>query len=374
MPGAKSGASHKSPAQLSASAADNCALRFRPFIETDRDQLFRLWKTCFSDDDDYISCFFDHFFKAGSGAAAEIGGRVVSAVHLIRGVTMQLTGTQICTYPAEHPAPLHAAYPATYGYALATDPEFRGKGIATELVKYAIDYERNILGRPVFYFLPAEAELYSWYKKVMDTDVVSKITSERFSLRELSQSSISFFSSQQPLRSLVLLAVPPEEYNIIRESLLSKIDHIVFSDSLIAYEYEICLKSGGGLYKICDALSGALLGCAAVETEAEGDTQAVIIREFVSPDVSAREAAKLISEKIPCKITCNEYIVRSPWHIPSNTSNTSDFAVISCAACPTGTNGIISADSIASSGSSHGTSTLNSSPGLSGSYIGFCFD
>ncbi|MBR6523067.1 MAG: GNAT family N-acetyltransferase [Clostridia bacterium] len=86
-----------------------------------KQQVKDLWNYCFYDADPYLSWFFDNVFKPENTVAAIENDKILSAMQLldfdvvIRGKT----------------------YPCTYIAGVSTQPEFRGKGLATKVMEYA---------------------------------------------------------------------------------------------------------------------------------------------------------------------------------------------------------------------------------------------
>lgn len=106
-----------------------------------------LWKTVFGDSDALIDAFFGTLYSPGGCMLAERGGAAVSAGYCVPGAA---AGGLKCSYI----------------YAMATLPEFRGRGaaggVAMALCKNAFDGGADIVAT-----LPASDGLSDWYCRIL---------------------------------------------------------------------------------------------------------------------------------------------------------------------------------------------------------------
>lgn len=92
-----------------------------------KQQVKDLWNYCFYDQDPYLSWYYDNVFKPENTVAAIEEDRVLSALQLldfdvvIRGKT----------------------YPCSYIAGVSTLPEFRGKGLASKVMKYGEELAKS---------------------------------------------------------------------------------------------------------------------------------------------------------------------------------------------------------------------------------------
>lgn len=86
-----------------------------------KQQVKSLWNYCFYDADPYLSWYFDNVFAPENTVAALEGDRVISALQLLD-FDVAVRGK---------------VYPCYYIAGVSTLPEFRGKGIATEVMAEA---------------------------------------------------------------------------------------------------------------------------------------------------------------------------------------------------------------------------------------------
>lgn len=104
----------------------------------------RLWKEAFGDSDEFISSFMELYYSKENMLYIEDKGKIVSMLHIIPfGLSNK---------------------PIAYMYAVATDITARGKGLATQLIKQAIEYAKE-KGYKAIITLPAESELQKFYSQ-----------------------------------------------------------------------------------------------------------------------------------------------------------------------------------------------------------------
>ena len=172
--------------------------RSRPGDETG---LRALWKLGFGDGDEFLDVFFGEVYTVGSAAVAEEDGQIVSAAYVVPFGDKR------------------------YIYAVATHPDFRGRGYGRAVTLAAAD------GKPA-YLCPADPGLRDWYISVTDAVPASR----RWAL-----------IAPQYLRS-----IPREEYVRRRESILAGTPHPEYPPAILDlfqlngdfYEYT---NDGGGI-------------------------------------------------------------------------------------------------------------------------------
>ena len=107
-----------------------------------------LWQTCFGDKPAEIRKFWDALFPH-------------IRVFLMRDGTRPVA--MVCALPVTLTDTDGEGYPAVYFYALCTAPQFRGKGIAKQLLRFA---EASVQkdGAQFAALVPAEVSLFSYYQ------------------------------------------------------------------------------------------------------------------------------------------------------------------------------------------------------------------
>ena len=132
---------------------------------------------------------------------------------------------------------------AGYIYALATEPEARGKGYAARLLEYAgtVAGER---GCGCLITVPAQPSLFEFFG--------SCGYEPAFWNRHI-------MADPAPIPAC---AVTPGEYGALREKLLKGTCHVSYGEGLLAFQQMLCPRIGSGLYRI-ELPHGP--ACAAVE-------------------------------------------------------------------------------------------------------------
>lgn len=112
--------------------------------ETERDFITELWHRCFGDDRDYIGLYLENRFESENMYVIYEDNRPVSMASLLP-VQVTINGKK------EH---------ARYVYAVATLPEYRNKGYATEIIRHAArKYKEPLI------LQPADRDLQEYYEK-----------------------------------------------------------------------------------------------------------------------------------------------------------------------------------------------------------------
>lgn len=113
--------------------------------ENDIDQIKMIWHTCFGDEDDYIRFHLAHRFEVENMLVIHEDGKPVSMATFLPALLKQ--GEEWT--------------PVRYVYAVATLPEYQGKGYASRILKYASDkYKEPLI------LQPEGEELERFYEKL----------------------------------------------------------------------------------------------------------------------------------------------------------------------------------------------------------------
>lgn len=240
----------------------------RPFRAEDTPQLRALWQIAFGDGDEYIDSFFESFLRPGACVVAEVGGRVVSAMYMLPGQTL---------YPYRK-----NTLTAGYTYALATLPEYRGRGIGRAVYRAASD--KVLESADAACVLPAEKGLYPFYEEASGARPVSFVREARFRREELAS-----------LTPCMAARLPTLEYALMRGSVLSGYPHAALSDEM----FEHLERTGTEFFVIPG-------GVAAAETE-DGVCR---ITELLDPGTEEDVMRAVAGVARWCR--AEGYIVRSP--------------------------------------------------------------
>lgn len=240
----------------------------RPWRPEDRPALRALWQTAFGDGADYIDGFFARFPAPGGCVTADVGGKAVSAMYILGDVTVH-TGR-------------HTALTAGYTYALATLPEYRGRGIGGAVYRAAVSAALEKADAACV--LPAEAGLYPFYESA-GAAPVSYVREARLSRGEM--------TAAAPVRAY---RADPWQYANMREALLRGLPHAEFPEAF--YDQ---MEAGGTEFFLLENGGGA-----AMDAPEDGVCR---VTEFLDPggDGCEKSLAALAGWR-----DAEAYIVRSP--------------------------------------------------------------
>lgn len=126
----------------------------------DLPKLKKLWIDAFDESETVLNIFFRNVFHPKNTLMIADKGTPVSALYLL---------------PCQWVRPGKPSFSGLYVYAVATDPAYRGKGLASALLKGA---DRVALLRKLdFLFLvPGSASLFSFYERHGYTEMISTFT------------------------------------------------------------------------------------------------------------------------------------------------------------------------------------------------------
>lgn len=116
---------------------------FRFANENDRQGLIELWYDCFGDSEKYVSPFLDTFLKEDTAFVCEESGKIVSAVYAL---DCFIGDRKAC-----------------YFYAVATDNNFRRRGLARKEIEFLIDYKSK-KGAEIFLLTASSEKNNNYYK------------------------------------------------------------------------------------------------------------------------------------------------------------------------------------------------------------------
>jgi hypothetical protein len=113
--------------------------------EYDRENIIDIWEKCFGDERDYIKMYLDNRFEIENMFVIHEDGRPVSMASFLP-VNIFIKGEYVS---------------ARYVYAVATLPQYRNKGYASEILKYASQkYNEPLI------LQPENDELVKYYEKI----------------------------------------------------------------------------------------------------------------------------------------------------------------------------------------------------------------
>jgi hypothetical protein len=190
--------------------------------------------------------------------------------------------------------PCSGDFDAKMLYAIATHPDFQGRGFASELIGRCNDLlKENNCDFSVL--VPASQSLFGYYHKLgyqegfyINESVLSKNAAKTL-CRGFNQ-------------RCCLAPAGAREYNALRNNLLKNTAFIKYSDEDIAYQKKLCAETGADIYAIS---CGEKFGCAAIERLNGGK---IFIKELLLPDSHCLSAAGSVADMF----CADEYIIRTP--------------------------------------------------------------
>ena len=238
----------------------------RPSGPDEAEEQKRLWKQAFGEDPRYIDWFYQCCWHPENMLLLLEDGKLASMLALLpHGLTL----------------PNGAEATAYYVYALATDAAVRSKGYGRQLLHYVDDHLRA-LGADCVTVVPAEPSLFKFFGTVG--------FAPGFSTRKVE---LLRDESKEPQPGDQIFPATPEEYNAIRNRLLTGTPAVTYDTELVRYQEGMCRLSGGGLYRI---LAGGVEGCAAVEY---ADEDSVLFKELLLPRQNIPQALAVFAQILP---------------------------------------------------------------------------
>ncbi len=241
----------------------------------DSSRLNEIWALCFGDGEKFRYFYFKERFQPDQTMVYLIEGKIVAMLTMIQ-VDLWKKGKTISLVML---------------YAIATHPEYQHQGIATELMDYAAEYQKN-KGTKALVLVPAEPKLFPFYER--------QGYGEFFAVREKVWSVEEFRDLPQSLRGEIS-PVTPKEYNGIRQKYLQE-KFLLYREEEVAYQKNISRFSGANIYALD---IGGTVGCGAVERI---DEETLLLKELLLPPDLVEIGVKGISELLPGK----KYLVRTP--------------------------------------------------------------
>ena len=226
----------------------------------DEPALKALWKLVFGDGDALIGAFFDTLYVPGGAVVAVQGGEILSAAHLLRGVTLRSAAGD--------------GTPAAYFYALATLPQERGRGLGRAVTAECIRLSRD--RGETFCLMPGDEGLRRWY-------------AQSCGLTDMSRREQHTLTGISPGESGIVRPLTPAQYRARREAFLAGTAHADLPENFFRFQAALCALSGGGLLELRRGNLSAL-ACG----ERDGDT--LCLKELLTSGNRDQAAAALAAD------------------------------------------------------------------------------
>ncbi len=243
-----------------------------------------LWSEVFGDPEEYVDAFFKAFDEIEGyviidteafADSKDATGKVVSALTLYKCGTYktqteeEISDSEISPAQDQAQTQTEKALPVYVSYAVCTDPDYRGAGLASELVCYVRDIVNEAGG--ISLVSPAEPSLIEFYEAL--GYVPHFMASESVAFADALMGEADFddddefdlygeddFEAFDP--GLSVMNCDTSVYNMYREAFLTDVPHIELSDKMLEL-IKADSKNGDGLYII----NGGDAVCTVTETE-----------------------------------------------------------------------------------------------------------
>ena len=222
--------------------------------ETDKDAIEHIWQVCFGDDRAYIDLYLSNRFETENMLVIHADGRPVSMLSLLP-VTITIDGEK------------HAA---RYVYAVATLPQYRGRGYASKLIGHAFAK----YGEPLI-LQPADEGLQQYYERLGFDEVfkqspcwiynpcTEKVTRMSENAAYEVAEDMTFVSENTgqirmaELGNWEVSEVSAKEYKEIRDRYFDAEGYVEWDEEAIRYAMKENVFCGGAALKLTDRRSGA---------------------------------------------------------------------------------------------------------------------
>lgn len=215
--------------------------------ERDKEQITQIWERCFGDDKEYISFYLENRMTEANMLVACEDGKIVSMASFLP-VQYMCEGAYI---------------DARYVYAVATLPEYRGKGLARRILQFA----REHYGQPLI-LAPAEESLMNYYEALGFVKAFPD-TKKRV------ENDLTALECKTDEMELDMETISAKEYLRLRDERCERDGYVRWDEEALSYAMDLCAHFGGRTVAIKiadeeDARKEILM------YEAEGDTLTIV--------------------------------------------------------------------------------------------------
>lgn len=186
--------------------------------ERDKEQITRMWETCFGDDREYIDFYLEKRMTEANMLVACVDDKIVSMASFLP-VQYMCDGTYIN---------------ARYVYAVATLPEYRGMGFAGQVLQFA----RQHYGQPLI-LAPAEESLKDYYGSFGFVEAFSDTRAS------VSNDLTALACEEDDEMSLDMETISAKEYLRLRDERCERDGYVRWDEEALAYVMDLCAHFGG---------------------------------------------------------------------------------------------------------------------------------
>ena len=257
---------------------------------TERGDLYRIWQSSFSVDD--MELFFTYFYDCELCRVAVVDDKPVAMGFLIPvGNLIDSTGRK---------------HPCAHIYAIATLPEFQGKGLASAIVKQLIKVGMSG-GYTAIALRPAEESLFKYYDNNSPFCDWFYYIERCYDFDNINSAD---FPNCDSTNNIEISRISAERYTemrniLLRDNMPGGFSYVELSAFALGYQEKICDIFGGALY-----LAEYEDGFALLTVELQPD-ETVQIKEFLS-SADYKELKDNIISVISKIHPARKYITRAP--------------------------------------------------------------
>ncbi len=198
------------------------------YADYDRDgeQIEKIWRTCFGDDKEYIRFYMEHRMTEENMLVMYEDGKAVAMASFLP-VRYLCAGEYV---------------DARYVYAVATLPEYRGRGLARRILTFAQEhYAQPLILAPAEESLMRYYEALGFQKAFPDTrgNMADTLTALSYTEEE------DVFDAAEPITA--------QEYVEIRDERCEREGYVRWDEAAVCYAIELCSHYGGGAVALTHA-------------------------------------------------------------------------------------------------------------------------
>lgn len=196
--------------------------------EINKEDIINIWEICFGDSEDIISYYIEKRMTKENSLGVFRDGRLIS---------MSCFLGAVCHMKKEK-------IPVRYVYAVATLPEYRGRGLAADLIEQG----RRLWGEPLI-LSPGEAGLYSYYEGL---GFEKRFLEEReiFDFCSENEKNEGYLSNGGGHEEYILEDVSAGEYKKLRDEAFLGDGYVEWSEEAVSFALSFYRLAGGHARKI----------------------------------------------------------------------------------------------------------------------------
>lgn len=212
--------------------------------DRDGEQIEKIWETCFGDDKEYIRYYMEHRMTEENMLIIREDQKAVSMASFLP-VRYLCDGEYV---------------DARYVYAVATLPEYRGRGLAKRILTFAHEhYQQPLILAPAEESLMRYYETLGFRKAFPDTraQMTDTLTALAYEENEDADTMLEpLAAAQLSAEPLPAAPISAREYVQIRDEKCQREGYVRWDEDAISYAMELCERYGGGAAAVQNSKGG----------------------------------------------------------------------------------------------------------------------